>query len=179
VQGHVDDTRATLDATQAYVNAPANRHTEARLNRLKTLLPDSIKMSNVLRQLTAASAGSGVRIDGITPGPAAAITDGTQIPISVAVVGHYFNIGRFMQILNSRAKLLGSSIVGAGPLYSVGGVTFNSGATVTDVAGSGAALSASVSLNVYSYAPGAVSATATAPTDTTTTTTPTTTTTTP
>jgi hypothetical protein len=176
VQGHVDETRATLDATQAYVNDPANRQTAAALRRLKTLLPDDVRMSQVLRQLAVASAGSGVRIDAITPGPAAVITGGEQTPIAVAVVGHYFNIGRFVQILNSRARMQGSSVVGPGRLYSVSGVTFNSGAAAP-TGGPGANLSAGLSLNVYTYSPGAVPATTT-PTDTTTSTTTTSTTTT-
>ena len=177
VQGQVDETRATLDETQAYVNSPANRQTAVALRRLKTLLPDDVRMSQVLRQLAAASAGSAVRIDGITPGSPVVITNGEQFPVSVSVVGHYFNIGRFVQILNSRARMQGSSIVGAGRLYSVDGVSFTSGAAAP-TGGPGAALSANLAMSVYTYSAGAAPVTATSPTDTTTstTTTPTTTT---
>ena len=180
VQTQVDATRANLDATQSYINSPETKQAVADLHRLQNLLPNDIRMSQVLRQLSAASAATGVSINSITPGPGSPVTNGVMIPITVAVAGHYFNIGQFAKVLDARTKLQGSTIAGTGRLYSVGSVSFASGAASTGGTDQAALLSASISLDVYTYSAGAAPAGATsttASTDTTATTTTSTTTT--
>jgi Tfp pilus assembly protein PilO len=160
--------KVTLQTTQAFVDNPSNKKLKQEIQRLKGILPDSVQMSQILRQLAAASAASGVEIDTITPS-APAVTGGAEaVPISVGVQGHYFNISKFMNILRQRARVVNGKAVGKGRLYSVGSLQFGQGGAT---AGGGTAntLAATVALNAYVYggtAPATPPATTTTPTTT-------------
>lgn len=166
----LDTTRANLASTQAYVNDPKNKAKVAELQRLQALVPDQLKMSQVLRQLVDASAASGVKVTTITPGTAVPVSGGTATPVTLNVAGHYFNLARFFRLLEARAQLTNDTVSGKGLLYSADNLTFSGGgAAAAGTEGSGTVLSASLTLSVYSYT-GAAAPTTTTSTDATTTT---------
>ena len=173
LQTQVDKTQGQLADTEAYVRDPANRQSVREFRRLQRLLPDDVRMSEVLRQLSAASANTGVELDSIAPAAPLPANGGEATPITLSVVGHYQNIANFLHALRRRALLHGNSVSGAGRLYSVDGIQFTGGAaTGSDTtAGSSSNLAATLALNVYSYGAGGVppTTTTTTPTDTSTT----------
>jgi hypothetical protein len=168
LQSKIADVQAQLASTEAYVKDPANRQAVKTLKHLKVVLPDDVRMSQVLRQLSAASAVAGVRIDGITPSAPVPLNGGEASPISVVVVGHYLRLSEFMHVLRERVQLSGDAAKGAGRLYSVDSITFAKDSSGSSNPGDTAIISATVALNVYSYDATAVAATGTTATTPTT-----------
>jgi Tfp pilus assembly protein PilO len=167
LQTKIDNTAAQLASTEAYVKDPANRRSVSTLAHFKRVLPDDVRMSQVLRQLSVASALAGVRIDAITPAAPVPLNGGQTSPITLVVVGHYFRIAQFMHVLRERAQLVGDVAKGDGRLYSVDSIAFAKNSTA-GVDTSGSVLTATVALNVYFYGAGATAPTATSTTTTTT-----------
>jgi len=164
-----------VESTQAYVDNPATKKAVHDLKRLKKVLPDDPKVSQILRQLSAAAAASGIALTTISPGAAVASSGGEAVPVSLSVSGHYVNLERFLHLLRTQVVLKGTDIKGSGRLYAVDNIQFSGGGATasadgTTAASSGSApLSASIALEAFVYAtPAAVPATTT-PTDTTTT----------
>jgi Pilus assembly protein, PilO len=149
VQGKVDAAQAQLQATQAYINDPANKQRQRELQRLEQILPDTIHMSQVLRQLNSASAATGVQIDSITPATPTPAAAGEAVPVSLSVEGHYFNLLKFFKALRARVQVNRGTIIGKGRLYSVSAVTFSAGGTANS--GSSNVLTAAVQLQVYDF----------------------------
>src|SRR5215218_7090720 len=63
----ITDTEAQLTAAQALVDGPLLSQSKAELATLRAAIPDQVQMSQILRQLSKASADAQVRITGITP----------------------------------------------------------------------------------------------------------------
>jgi hypothetical protein len=167
-----DQTQAQVTATQAYVDSPSTKQAVHDLKRLQTMLPDDVKMSQVLRQLSAAAGNAGIALNSISPTTAVPSNGGEAVPISLGITGHYFNISRFLQLLRAQADVKGTKIVGSGRLYSVDSIQFSGGGTSTPATGASsgsggtAPISASLAVNAFIYSPVA----ATPPTATTATT---------
>jgi hypothetical protein len=167
-----DQTQAQVTATQAYVDSPSTKQAVHDLKRLQTMLPDDAKMSQILRQLSAAAGNAGIQLNSISPTTAVPSNGGEAVPISLGITGHYFNLSRFLQFLRAQADVKGTKIVGSGRLYSVDSISFSGGGTATPATGAGssgggtAPISASLALNAFIYSP--VAATPPAATTTTT-----------
>jgi hypothetical protein len=167
-----DQTQAQVTATQAYVDSPSTKQAVHDLKRLQTMLPDDAKMSQILRQLSAAAGNAGIQLNSISPTTAVPSNGGEAVPISLGITGHYFNLSRFLQLLRAQADVKGTKIVGSGRLYSVDSISFSGGGTATPATGAGsggggtAPISASLALNAFIYSP--VAATPPAATTTTT-----------
>jgi hypothetical protein len=175
----VDQTQAQVVATQAYVDSPATKQSVHDLKRLEKILPDTPKMSQILRQLSAAATVAGVELDTITPGAAIASNGGEAVPVALSLTGHYFNLSRFIKILQGQAGVKGTTVKGSGRLASVDTITFSGGgsaATAATPGSSGGAptISATVALNAFVYGtaltvPATTSGTTSSDTSTTTT----------
>ncbi len=170
LDGQIGDAKTRLAATQAFLLSPAAHESVGKLRRLRVALPDDVEMSEILRQLSAASAGSGVRIDSITPAPPVASAAGQAVPITLSVSGHYFRIAKFMHLLRGRAEVKNGDVHGSGRLYAIDNISFSSD--------KGGLITATLILDAFVYAPPAPAASATGDPSTSTTTTTTTTTTT-
>jgi type IV pilus assembly PilO-like protein len=147
LDNQIGETRDQIAATQAYVDSPATKKTVAQLARLKAMVPDDVRSSQVLRQLAAAAAASGVRVDSITQGTPTAIGSAQAVPFQLTVEGHYFGLGSFLHLLRSQARVDGSKVVGDGRLYSVSNIQFTNGSTSTG-ARSGV-ITATLGLNAF------------------------------
>jgi hypothetical protein len=166
-----DQTQAQVTATQAYVDSPSTKQAVHALKRLQTMLPDDAKMSQILRQLSAAAGNAGIQLNSISPTTAVPSNGGEAVPISLGITGHYFNLSRFLQLLRAQADVKGTKIVGSGRLYSVDSISFSGGGTATAATGAASSggstpISASLALNAFIYSP--VAATPPAATTTTT-----------
>jgi Tfp pilus assembly protein PilO len=163
LDAQIADTQTQIASTQAYVSNPATKKSIAQLARLKRLLPDDVHMSQVLRQLSAAAAAAGVRLNTITPSAPAFVGSGQAAPIQLSLEGHYGGLSNFMHLLRTQARVVGDDIKGKGRLYSVTGIQFGAG---SDAASGGSTITATVSLNVFlngSVAAAPVTATTTTP----------------
>jgi Pilus assembly protein, PilO len=149
LNGKIDQTHAQIDSTQAYVKNPATRSNVRQLARLRTILPDDARMSQILRQLSAAAGVARVSLNGITPQAGVAAGGAQALPISLTVEGHYSGLSKFLNVLRTKAVVRGSSVRGTGRLYAVDGIQFTSGgsssADATDT------ITATISLSAFVF----------------------------
>ena len=138
-------TQSQIASTQAYVSSSSTKRSIAQLPRLKAILPDDVRMSQILRQLSAMATVAGVQLDSITPSPPAPLGNAQASAIQLTVEGHYAGLESFLHLVRAKARVVGTTISGKGRLYSVSGVQFNSGAT----AGGGTAITAAITLDAY------------------------------
>jgi Tfp pilus assembly protein PilO len=113
--------------------------------RLETAMPDDVRMSEILRQLSWAAAAAHVRIEGITPQGVAPRTGYQAIPLSVTLQGRYFAIARFLHLLHTQAVATGSQVHATGRLFAVDGIQFSSSPEDE-------LIQASLSIDAFSYA---------------------------
>jgi Tfp pilus assembly protein PilO len=157
----ISSTQAQIASTQAYVADPQTKRAAQELDRLKAMIPDDVRMPQVLRQLSAAATAAGVQIDNIQPALPVGVGTAEAAPIQLSVEGHYFGLASFMRILRSQVRIQDSKVVGHGRLYSVGGIQFTGGGTAS---GGQNVITAVISLNAFVNAPAPL--TTTAPTTT-------------
>jgi hypothetical protein len=155
----ISATQAQVESTQAYVDSPRTKQAVHDLKRLQKVLPDDPKMSQILRQLSAAAAASGVSLDTIGPSGAIPSTGGEAVPIMLSVTGHYFNLSRFLHLLRTQVMVKGTAVKGSGRLYSVDSIQFSGGGAAAASSTGGAAsagsapITASIALNAFVYSP--------------------------
>jgi Tfp pilus assembly protein PilO len=171
----IDATQAQVESTQAYVDSPATKQAVHDLGRLQKVLPDNPKISQILRQLSAAAATSKVSLDTISPTTAIASSGGEAVPITLSVTGHYTNLSRFFHLLRSEVTLNGEKIKGSGRLFSVDSIQFSGGGQAAgtspgEASSTSAPIAASIALNTFVYS--AAPVVPVTPTDTTSTTSP-------
>ncbi|MEJ7568475.1 MAG: type 4a pilus biogenesis protein PilO [Gaiellaceae bacterium] len=153
----IDDAELELAATQALIDGPILRLSTAQLTTLRKAIPDELQMSEILRQLSRASAGSSVRILGITPAGLVASGGAEVVPITVAVEGRYFGIQKFLRLLRTRADLKQDKVRAAGRLFGVDAIQFAGGGTAE---GGSSLIQASLTVTAFVFrgtvaAPGA------------------------
>ena len=103
-----------MAAAQALVDGPLLRQSTAELVTLRTAIPDQVRMSQILRQLSKASADAQVRIIGITPQPPTPVGVADVVAMSVTIEGRYFAIREFLRLLRSRADVKAGQGAGLG-----------------------------------------------------------------
>jgi hypothetical protein len=145
LDGRIGDANVKLAATQALLRSPTAHESVGKLKLLRVALPDDVQMSEILRQLAAAAAASGVRIDSITPSVAVPSTAGQAVPINLSLSGHYFRLAKFMHLLRSRADVKDGDVHASGRLYAIDNVSFSSD--------KGGLITATVILDAFVYAP--------------------------
>ena len=176
--GQIDEAQAELLSTQAYIKSTAGRQSVQELRKLRSAVPDEMKTSEIIRQLVLAQNQSGIQIDSISPQSLVPAAGAEAFPINLSVQGHYFNIAKFLDLLQTRAQLRGDRARVKGRLYSVDSIQFGSGGSGPASANAGM-ISATINLNAFVFS-GASAATGTTGTTTSSTdTTATSTTTTP
>ena len=125
----IDETEAQLLATQALVSGPLLRRSTAELATLRTAIPDEVKMSQILRQLSRASTDARVRILGITPAPVAVVGAADVVSMSISIEGRYFGIREFLRLLRSRARIESEQVRASGRLFAIDAIQFTGGDT--------------------------------------------------
>jgi Tfp pilus assembly protein PilO len=126
----IAETETELVVLQALVNGPVLRRSTAELATLRTAIPDEVQMSQILRQLSRASADARVRVLGITPQPVSVVGAADLVSMIVTVEGRYFGIRDFLRILRSHAEIEPDQQVSAtGRLFAIDQIQFTGAAT--------------------------------------------------
>jgi hypothetical protein len=162
LETQIGDTQVQVASTEAYMHSPAVHRSAAELRRLRKADPADVRMSEIVRQLSAAAGRAGVSINGITPSALVPSAGGQAIPISLTIEGHYFGLASFLHLLRTRAIANGKTVHASGRLYSVDQIQFSGGVGQS-------VISATVSLNAFISAPAAALPVTTADETTTTT----------
>ena len=158
----IDDAEVRLQIAQDLVRGPLLRESKAELATLQTAIPDDVRMSGILRQLSNASAKSRVRILGITPAAPAASGSTNVTAITVSLEGRYFAIREFLRLLRAGADMRDDKVVATGRLFDVGSIQFSGGDTA------GGIVQATLTVNAHSFQPApaaTATGTTTAPSD--------------
>jgi hypothetical protein len=147
------------DAKTQLVVAKANAHTGSTKKNVSALslaraMPQQVAMPGVLRQLLRAANASGVRLDSVTPQPAAAGTGYEIVPLDVVVAGRYFPIQRFLHSLRMQTRVVGDRVQSSGRLFDVDTVSLAAGEDPLPQ------LAATIHLNAFTYSRSAATATA-------------------
>lgn len=172
LSGQIGGTQSKIASTQAYVSSPETRRSIQDLKRLRKTLPDDPRVSQILRQLTAAAGAAQVSITSITPQAVTPTAGGQALPIALSVDGHYFGISKFMHLLRSQVVVRGTTVRGSGRLYSIDGIQFSGGGAATPASpgssggGSDGTINANITLNAFFF--GTTNAVAPAPVTSTT-----------
>jgi hypothetical protein len=171
----VDETNVQLQAVTSLLEGPIGRQSRASLLVSKIAVPDDAKVSQILRQLSAAASSAGVELDSLAPQPLVPTTGAEVLPITMNVKGRYFAMQSFLRKLRTEAGLRGDKIYANGRLYTVDSIQFTGQAPTTttgQTGGSTPIVSAAVALNAFLYSPTAVAGAPTTTDAGTTTTTP-------
>ena len=160
-----DAAETRLQIAQDLVRGPALQQSKAELATLRTAIPDEVRMSGILRQLSRASAKSRVRITGITPQAPVAAGAADVVLLNVTVEGRYFGIREFLRLLRAGADVKGDEVKASGRLFGVDSIQFAKGGTESSAVNATLAVTAFAFRNAVS-APG-TAGTLSAPTDTT------------
>jgi len=154
---HVDtqiaQSQDQLTSAQSLIATTSKAAADARYRAAVKVLPKDPRMSQVVRELAAASGTAGTQIDSAVPAPVTAVGTGQAIPIKVTIEGQYFAIRHFLSLLQVSASMHGDKVVGHGRLYSVDNIQFAPTAS-SDSTGTGAptvknTLTATIGLNVF------------------------------
>lgn len=121
----ITDTETQLAATQTLVAGPLLRRSTAELATLRTAIPDQLRMSQLLRQLSKAAADGQVRILGITPQPVTKVGVADVVSMSVTLEGRYFAIRQFLRLLRSRADIKANKVHASGRLFAIDSIQFS------------------------------------------------------
>lgn len=121
----IEDAEYQFEAAQALIRGPSLRLSTAQLATLRTAIPDEVRMSQVLRQLSRASAKSRVRILGVTPQPAVAAGASEVVSMSVSIEGRYFAIREFLRLLRTQADIrFDDKVRASGRLFAIDTIQF-------------------------------------------------------
>ena len=143
----IDETELQLAATQALVNGPQLRLSTAELATLRTAIPDQVRMSQILRQLSKASGDARVRIMGITPQPVVNVGGADVIAMNLAIEGRYFGIRNFLRLLRMRADVRSDKVKASGRLFAIDSIQFAGASAQTG----GGMIQAALSVSAFAF----------------------------
>ena len=123
---------------------------------LRRAMPREVATPQMLRQLLRAANRSKVRLDSVTPQPAAAGAGFEIAPMDVVVTGRYFPIRRFLHRLRTQTLVRGDHVKSSGRLFSVDTVNLGAGEDGLPL------LAATIHLNAFTYSGSAAAATSAA-----------------
>ena len=117
--------RTQLALARAADHSPRRRASSVRRRPLETAMPNDVRMSEILRQLSWAAASAHVRIDGVSPQTPVPHSGYQAIPLSVTLKGRYYAISHFLRLLHTQATAKGSQVHASGRLFTVDNLQFS------------------------------------------------------
>jgi hypothetical protein len=157
----ISAAQAELQADQQLLAAPNKAKTQSDLRAAQRAVPDQVRMSQILRELSALAGQSRTELDTITPGSPVAAAGAEALPISLTFSGKYFALRKLMQLVRKSADVQDDKITGTGRLYSVDNIGFTNGASSAASPAATGLVTATIALNAYVYATPPVAATTT------------------
>ena len=142
----ISDTETQLAVTQTLVEGPLLSRSKAELATLRTAIPDELRMSQLLRQLSQAAAEGQVRLLGITPQPASKVGVADVVSMTVTIEGRYFAIRQFLRLLRSRADIRANKVHASGRLFAIDTIQFNGASSE-----GGNLINASLTLSAFAF----------------------------
>jgi Tfp pilus assembly protein PilO len=153
LDGKIEASRTALQLADALTKGGQQRQTAAEARILVKAMPNETQMSEILRQLSSAAKATRVRVNSVTPSPAAPLAGYEAVPMSVVVEGRYLGIANFLGRLRSLVGVGPQKVRANGRLYSVDSIQF--------VGGTGKEpLQATMTVNAYRYGAAATPASA-------------------
>ncbi len=106
--------------------ASARKHGVSQSLLLVRAMPSVTGMPQIVLQLSRIAAEEHVSLDTITPQAPLTYSGYQAIPISITLVGNFFNVEGFLQQLRNQVRISGADVAATGRLYDVLGVTLQS-----------------------------------------------------
>ncbi len=141
----IDQAEAQIAAAEAVAKTSLLRQSAKELATLRTAIPDEVRMSGILRQLSTASAASRVRVLSIAPQPRVAAGAADAIPMSLGVEGRYFGIREFLRLLRTRADVKEETVRAKGRLFEIDSIQFTGGTT------NGGVIQATLAIKAFAF----------------------------
>ena len=161
----VEAAHSELMSDEQLIAAAKRQNTLGNAKAAERALPDTPKVSEILRELNGFAAQSRTELDNITPGTALSVGSAQALPITLTFKGRYFGLQKLLKLLRQNAGVSGSTIVSKGRLYTVDSIAFTGAAAATAQTGntSGATgdIQATITLNAFVYQPAPAPATST------------------
>lgn len=123
----ISETEAQIAVAEALTQGSLVSQNAKQLATLRTAIPDEVRMSGILRQLSSASTAAKVRVLSITPQPRTAMGVADAIPLSVGIEGRYFAVREFLRLLRARADMNEDAVRATGRLFEVDAIQFSGG----------------------------------------------------
>jgi hypothetical protein len=151
----VTAAKGELASDQQLISTAKQQNTLGNAKAAERALPDTPRVSEILRQLTALAAKSRTELDSIAPGTPVPYGTAQALPIALTFKGRYFGLQQLLRLLRQNASVSGAKIIAKGRLYTVDSIQFSGGAAAgtPGAAGAGADLQATINLNAFIYAP--------------------------
>lgn len=131
LKAEIDSTHAQIDAAQIGSSGAAPQAQTIRvadLFKLSRAMPDRADIPNVLLQLSAISAETGVAFQSITPHEPVSLGSYQQIGIDLVFEGHFYDLSDFLYRLRNLVGVHQGVLGATGRLFSVDSVSFDEGA---------------------------------------------------
>lgn len=168
VSAQVTAAKGELASDEQLIATAKKQNTLGNAKAAERALPDTPRVSEILRQLTALAAESRTELDSIAPGAATPYGTSQALPIALTFKGRYFGLQKLLRLMRQNAGVSHGKIVAKGRLYTVDSIQFSGGQAAAGTPGASSAdIQATINLNAFIYAPPPV--VAVAPTDTSTT----------
>lgn len=164
----VTAAKGELSSDEQLIATAKKQNTLGNAKAAERALPDTPRVSEILRELTALAAESRTELDTIAPGAAIPYGTSQALPISLTFKGRYFGLQKLLKLMRQSAGVSGGKIISKGRLYTVDSIQFAGGQAAAGASSAATAdIQATITLNAFIYAPPPV--VAVAPTDSTTT----------
>jgi hypothetical protein len=163
----VSAAKGELASDEQLIATAKKQNTLGNAKAAERALPDTPRVSSILRELTALAAESRTELDNIAPGSPTPYGTSQALPIALTFKGRYFGLQKLLRLMRQSAGVSHGKIVSKGRLYTVDSIQFSGGAAADGAPNAASAnIQATINLNAFIYAPPPV--VAVAPTDSTT-----------
>jgi hypothetical protein len=164
LSAQVAAAKGELSSDEQLIATAKKQNTLGNAKAAERALPDTPRVSEILRQLTALAAESRTELDSIAPGSAIPYGSSQALPIALTFKGRYFGLQKLLRLMRQSAGVSHGKIVSKGRLYTVDSIQFAGGqAAAGAAAGPTGDIQATINLNAFIFAPPPV--VAVAPTD--------------
>jgi Tfp pilus assembly protein PilO len=146
--------KAELSGDEQLIATAKKQNTLGNAKAAERALPDTPRVSEILRQLTALAAESRTELETIAPGTVQPYGTSESLPIALTFKGRFFGLQKLLKLMRQSAGVSGSKIVSKGRLYTVDSIQFAGSAPAAgSPSGASADIQATISVNAFVYAP--------------------------
>ena len=115
LSAQVTAAKSELAGDEQLIATAKKQNTLGNAKAAERALPDTPRVSEILRQLTALAAESRTELDSIAPGTPIPYGTSQALPIALTFKGRYFGLQKLLKLLRQSAGVSGATIVVQGP----------------------------------------------------------------